>query len=51
MRNKYAEYMNTGDWGRTSYNCKSIYHEAQAHKFFGISKTEMMEDMEQEGWI
>ena len=55
MRNKYAEYMDTGDWGRTSWtyimmtNCKSIYEEAQAHKFFGISKPEMMEEMEQEG--
>ena len=30
-------------------NCKNIYHEAQAHKFFGISKPEIMEEMEQEG--
>lgn len=58
MRNKYypgeLDYKG-GDFGRTSWtyvimtNCEPVYEEAKKHNYFGISKPEMMEEMEQEG--
>ena len=58
MRKKYypgeLDYKG-GDFGRTSWtyvimtNCEPVYEEAKKHNYFGISKPEMMEEMEQEG--
>ena len=30
-------------------NCEKIYRYARAHKFFGISSSKMMDEIEQEG--
>ena len=55
MRNKYADYIPSADWLRTSMayvimtNCEKIYRYARAHKFFGISSPKMMDEIEQEG--
>ncbi|WP_019969073.1 hypothetical protein [Segatella maculosa] len=55
MRNKYADYIPSADWPRTSItyvimtNCEKIYRYARAHKFFGISSPKMMDEIEQEG--
>ena len=55
MRNKYADYIPSADWPRTSMayvimtNCEKIYRYARAHKFFGISSSKMMDEIEQEG--
>ena len=58
MRKKYypgeLDYKG-GDFGRTSWtyvimtNCEPVYEEAKKHNYFGISKPEMMEEMEDEG--
>ena len=58
MRKKYypgeLDYKG-GDFGRTSWtyvimtNCEAVYEEAKKHNYFGISKPETMEEMEQEG--
>ena len=43
------------DWAQTSMtyvimtNCKNIYRYARAHKFFGISSPEMMDEIERDG--
>ena len=55
MRNKYADYIPSADWLRTSMayvimtNCEKIYRYARTHKFFGISSSKMMDEIEQEG--
>ena len=58
MRKKYypgeLDYKG-GDFGRTSWtyvimtNCEPVYEEAKKHNYFGISKPEMIEEMEDEG--
>lgn len=55
MRNKYADYIPSTDWIRTSMtyvimtNCEKVYRYARTHKFFGISSPEMMDKIEREG--
>ena len=55
MRNKYADYIPSANWGRTSMtyvimtNCKKVYQYARAHMFFGISSPKMMDEIEREG--
>ena len=55
MRNKYADYIPSTNWGRTSMtyvimtNCKKVYQYARAHMFFGISSPKMMDEIEREG--
>ena len=55
MRNKYADYIPSSNWSRTSTtyvimtNCEKIYRYARVHKFFGISSPKMMDEIEREG--
>ena len=55
MRNKYADYIPSSNWSRTSTtyvimtNCEKIYLYARAHKFFGISSSKMMNEIERDG--
>ncbi|ETD16533.1 MULTISPECIES: hypothetical protein [Prevotellaceae] len=55
MRNKYERFLETDDWGRTSWtyiimaNCDGVFEQVCKHRFYGVCKLQVMEEIEQEG--